>query len=70
MKSNPPQAFTQIAQNTSRTSTILLEVIMMGVVETEAILKTVPSLVQGGVKLFEFGKTRKELAAARGEIAL
>jgi len=41
---------------------------MTGVVETEVLVKTLPTIVQGGMKLIDFGKTRRELAAAREEV--
>jgi hypothetical protein len=43
---------------------------MPGVIDTGTVLKVViPPLVQGGVKLFDFGKTRGKLAAAQKQIA-
>lgn len=41
---------------------------MTGFVEPEVLAKTIPPLVQGGIKLLDFGKTKRELAAAREEL--
>jgi hypothetical protein len=47
-----------------------VEVTMNGLIEPEIVLKTLPTIINGSVKLFEFGKTRKELAATRKELAV
>src|SRR5229473_681309 len=41
---------------------------MTGVVETDVLVKTLPTIVQGGMKLIAFGKTCRELTAAREEV--
>jgi len=42
---------------------------MNGVIENEVLKVVLPPIVNGGIKLFDFGKTRKELAATRKELA-
>src|SRR5579871_4836912 len=40
----------------------------MPVVESEVLVKSIPTLLQGGMKLMDFGKTRRELTSAREEL--
>jgi hypothetical protein len=41
---------------------------MSGVIEAGSVLKVLPPLLQSGAKLFDYGRMRRELAAAQKQI--
>lgn len=41
---------------------------MNGVLETEVLVKSLPTLFESGMRVFDFRKTRRELTAAREEV--